>query len=186
MTLLSVNTTGGKANISEWPSRPDDTHFLEDKGHFYSRNLLLIILQQYGERDSEKTVLLKTITTNVKTRKHSLVNIFFHSWLTERWLQRGCHTRYLVLAPSPHGSSSVPRPARRRRPWAQSGRGSGSSSCLQERGPQPLSVQTGFSEQWISTVEMGRIFICTKITGNEFLFPKRCPYVIGSHIRVDG
>lgn len=37
----------------------------------------MIILQQYGERDSEKTVLLKTITTNVKTSKHSLVSIFF-------------------------------------------------------------------------------------------------------------
>lgn len=94
--------------------------------------------------------------------------------------------RYLVLAPSLSGSSSAPPPVRRRRPSAQSGRGSESSSCLQERGLQPLSVQTGFSEQWISTVEMSDFFICTKIAGCEFLFWKRCPHVIVCHVRVDG
>lgn len=83
--------------------------------------------------------------------------------------------RYLVPAPSLRGSSSAPPPVRHRRPLAQSGRGSGSSSCLQEIGLQPLSVQTGLSERWISTVEMGCIFICTKITGREFFVLKEMP-----------
>lgn len=86
----------------------------------------------------------------------------------------GCHAdamvQYLVSALSPHGSSSAPHPGHRRRLLAQSGRGSGSSSCLQERDLQPLSVQIGFSEQWISTVEMNCILICTRIMHIFFLF----------------
>lgn len=80
--------------------------------------------------------------------------------------------RYLVPAPSLRGSSSAPPPVHRRKQLAQSGRDSGSSSCLQERGLQPLSVQTGFSVQWISTGEMGCIFIFTKMTGSDIFLLK--------------
>lgn len=83
--------------------------------------------------------------------------------------------QYLVSVPSPHDSSSALHPGHHRRLLAQLGRGSGSSSCLQERDLQSLSVQIGFSEQWISTVEMNCILICTRIMCN-FLFWKRCPY----------
>lgn len=171
---------------SYWSSRLSYTHFLEDEGNFYSRDLLLIILQQYGQRDSKQTVFLKTVTTNVKKRKHSLVHVCLDAEHHPGGLHGDVTAQYLVLAPSLRGSSSAPLPVRRRRPLAQSGRGSGSSSCLQERGLQPLSVQTGFFEWWISTGEMGRIFVCTKITGSRLFCWKKDPCVIGLGYRILG